>query len=61
MQIPFRPPSLTDRSAVLEAANAAGAKENDAAFANLYLLRNKYGTEIAFYDRLLLRRYRSGP
>lgn len=60
MQIPFRPPSLTDRSAVLEAANAAGAKENDAAFANLYLLRNKYGTEIAFYDRLLLRRYRSG-
>lgn len=34
--------------------------ENDAAFANLFLLREKYGTELCTEDRMLLRRYARG-
>ena len=56
----FHTPELHDRAAVLAAAEAAGAAENDASFVNLYLLREKYGTEIAFSGGMLLRRYRAG-
>ena len=34
--------------------------ENDAAFANLFLLREKYGTALCTEDRMLLRRYGRG-
>ena len=60
MSLSVRPPALSDRSAAVAAANAAQVKENDAAFVNLYLLRKKYGTEIAFFDQMMLRRYHRG-
>lgn len=60
MSISFHPPALQDRSAAFAAANRSGALENDAAFANLYLLRNKYGTELAFCGEWMLRRYQKG-
>ncbi|MBQ8921315.1 MAG: DUF2156 domain-containing protein [Oscillospiraceae bacterium] len=56
----FHIPLLTDRDTVFASVNAVGAKENDAAFASLYLLREKYGTEIALCGGMLLRRYRAG-
>ena len=60
MSILFHTPVPSDYAAAKQAADAAAAKENDAAFANLFLLREKYGTEIAFSDGFLLRRYSSG-
>ena len=60
MTLEFHTPALTDRDAAAAAANACHARENDVSFVNLYLLRRKYGTEIAFHDGFLLRRYRAG-
>ena len=60
MSIVFHTPELLDRDAVLGAVSAAGARENDAAFANLYLLRQKYGIEISVKRGMLLRRYTKG-
>lgn len=60
MRIPFHIPVLADGDAVREAAALCSAKENDAAFASIYLLREKYGTEIAVHCGMLLRRYQSG-
>jgi len=60
MSIGFHTPTLTDRAAVFAAASAADIKENDASFANIYLLRHKYGIEIASENEMLLRRYDAG-
>ena len=60
MEIPFAPPALSDSAAVRTAVSYSKAAENDASFANIYLLRQKYGTEIAFADGMLLRRYQDG-
>lgn len=60
MVIPFAPPVLTDRAAICKAVSDAKAVENDASFVNIYLLRQKYGIEIAFSDTMLLRRYQDG-
>ena len=60
MSLEFHTPALTDRDAAAAAANACHARENDVSFVNIYLLRRKYGTEIAFHDGFLLRRYRAG-
>ena len=60
MSLAFHVPLLSDRPAATEAASAAGAGENDASFVNLFLLRRKYGTEIAFSDGMLLRKYSKG-
>ncbi|MBR5372979.1 MAG: DUF2156 domain-containing protein [Oscillospiraceae bacterium] len=60
MSIPFHTPVPGDGSAVRAAAAQCGAMENDAAFASIYLLRGKYGTEIAEENGMILRRYRSG-
>ena len=60
MAIKFAPPALSDRPAVCEAAAYSEAAENDASFVNLYLLRKKYGIEIAFAGKTLLRRYSDG-
>ena len=38
----------------------AGAKGSDTNAVNIYLLREKYGTEIAFCGFMLMRRYHSG-
>ena len=60
MFLSFHSPDFNDRMNVFAAASAARAKENDAAFASVYLLREKYGTEICFHDSVLLRRYQKG-
>ena len=60
MSLRFHVPVPGDRPAVSETVFAAGAMENDAAFANLFLLREKYGTELCTEDRMLLRRYGRG-
>lgn len=60
MQIQFHSPVLADQNAVHAAAQAANAAENDASFVNLFLLREKYGTELAFSGDTLLRRYSAG-
>ncbi|MCQ2418089.1 MAG: phosphatidylglycerol lysyltransferase domain-containing protein [Oscillospiraceae bacterium] len=60
MSLSFHIPDFNDRLPVFEAASAVHAKENDAAFASIYLLREKYGTEICFQNSVLLRRYQKG-
>lgn len=60
MALSFAEPRLSDRKAVCEAASYSHTAENDCSFVNLYLLRKKYGIEIAFSDSMLLRRYHSG-
>ena len=56
--IPFREPSLDDRDAAFRAVAASGCVGSDAAFANLFLLRRKYGTLVALRDGFLFRLYR---
>lgn len=53
----FRPPEISDRIAVTSAVAEAGYMGSDASFANIYLLRKKYGTEIALHDGFLFRYY----
>lgn len=60
MDISFETPALSHRAAVQAILNAAKPMENDASFANLYLLRQKYGTELAVWQNMLLRRYTQG-
>lgn len=60
MALSFHDPLLSDRAAVCAAAAASEARENDAAFANLYLLREKYAITIAVQDGMLFRRYDAG-
>ena len=55
--LPFRPPEISDRIAVANAVAEAGYMGSDASFANIYLLRKKYGTEIALQDGFLFRYY----
>ena len=60
MSTSFHIPAPQDRPDASAAVFAAGARENDAAFANLFLLREKYGTEICLQNGMLLRRYGRG-
>ena len=53
----FRPPLLTDRDAAAKAVAESGYNGSDAGFANVYLLRKKYGTLIALQDGFLFRYY----
>jgi hypothetical protein len=55
--IPFKPPELNDREAAAKAVADSGYTGSDAGFANIYLLRKKYGTQIAFQDGFLFRYY----
>ena len=55
--LPFRPPEISDRIAVTNAVAEAGYMGSDASFANIYLLRKKYGTEIALQEGFLFRYY----
>ena len=55
--LPFRPPEISDRIAVTSAVAEAGYMGSDASFANIYLLRKKYGTEIALQEGFLFRYY----
>ncbi len=55
--LPFAPPTLHDAAAVRHAT--ARAQQSDLAFANIYLLRHKYHTELACEGGFLFR-YFSG-
>ena len=55
--LPFHPPEISDRIAVTSAVAEAGYMGSDASFANIYLLRKKYGTEIALQEGFLFRYY----
>ena len=60
MSLLFHEPALSDRDFVTAAAAASAARENDASFVNLYLLREKYAIELAMRGGILFRRYGSG-
>ncbi len=53
----FKSPELSDREAVCKAVGEASYVGSDASFGNLFLLRKKYGTEIAFENGTLFRYY----
>lgn len=50
-------PELSDRIAAAKAVAASGYIGSDAGFANIYLLRKKYGTQVALQDGFLFRYY----
>ena len=60
MSLRFHSPVPADQAAAAAATNSVRAMENDAAFANLYLLREKYGTELCVSGGVLYRRYQAG-
>lgn len=60
MNIVFESPSLSHRDAIQNLLDAVKPMENDASFVNLYLLRQKYGIQIALQDHMLLRYYTAG-
>ncbi|MCQ2092477.1 MAG: phosphatidylglycerol lysyltransferase domain-containing protein [Fibrobacter sp.] len=53
----FKSPEHSDREAVCKAVGEASYVGSDASFGNLFLLRKKYGTEIAFENGTLFRYY----
>ena len=53
----FKSPELNDREAAAKAVADSGYTGSDAGFANIYLLRKKYGTQIAVQDGFLFRYY----
>lgn len=55
--IPFKSPELSDREAAAKAVAASGYIGSDASFANVYLLRKKYGTQVALQNGFLFRYY----
>ena len=55
--INFKAPELSDWVAVANAVADSGYTGSDASFANIFLLRQKYGTKIALQDGFLFRYY----
>ena len=55
--INFKAPELSDRAAAAKAVADSGYTGSDASFANIFLLRKKYGTQIALQDGFLFRYY----
>ena len=55
--IPFKSPELSDREAAAKIVAASGYIGSDACFTNVYLLRKKYGTQVALQDGFLFRYY----
>lgn len=55
--INFKTPKLSDRAAAANAVADSGYTGSDASFANIFLLRQKYGTQIALQDGFLFRYY----
>lgn len=50
-------PQITDGNWIREIVEESGNMGSDCTFANIYLLRNKYDTEICRYKEFLIRRY----
>lgn len=55
--INFKTPELSDRASATKAVVDSGYTGSDASFANIFLLRQKYGTQIALQDGFLFRYY----
>jgi len=55
--INFKTPELSDRTAATKAVADSGYIGSDASFANIFLLRKKYGTLMALQDAFLFRYY----
>lgn len=55
--INFKTPELSDRASATKAVADSGYTGSDASFANIFLLRQKYGTQIALQDGFLFRYY----
>lgn len=55
--INFKAPELSDRAAAANAVADSGYTGSDASFANIFLLRQKYGTQIALQDGFLFHYY----
>lgn len=55
--IKFKSPELSDRASATKAVVDSGYTGSDASFANIFLLRQKYGTQIALQDGFLFRYY----
>ena len=55
--INFKTPELSDRAAATKTVADSGYTGSDASFANIYLLRHKYGTQIALQEGFLFRYY----
>ncbi|MBR5522566.1 MAG: DUF2156 domain-containing protein [Akkermansia sp.] len=55
--LPFAAPTLSDAQQVRKIVTAAQASGNDLAFANIYLLREKYKTSLAIKDGFFFRHY----
>ena len=53
----FRTPELYDINTIKKAITDSGYIGSDACFANIYLLRKKYGTQVALQDGFLFRYY----
>ncbi|MCQ2093237.1 MAG: phosphatidylglycerol lysyltransferase domain-containing protein [Fibrobacter sp.] len=53
----FKSPELSDRDAVNKVVDEASYVGSDASFGNIYLLRKKYGTLIAFENGAMFRYY----
>ncbi|SHK85548.1 DUF2156 domain-containing protein [Fibrobacter sp. UWH4] len=55
--INFKSPEISDWAAAAKAVADSGYTGSDASFANIYLLRQKYGTQIALQEGFLFRYY----
>lgn len=55
--INFKTPELSDRASATKAVADSGYIGSDASFANIFLLRKKYGTLMALQDGFLFRYY----
>ena len=55
--IEFKAPELSYQAATAKAVADSGYTGSDASFANIYLLRKKYGTLMALHDGFLFRYY----
>ena len=55
--INFKSPEISDWAAAAKAVADSGYTGSDASFANIFLLRKKYGTQIALQDGFLFRYY----
>lgn len=55
--INFKTPELSDRASATKAVVDSGYTGSDASFANIFLLRQKYGTQVALQDGFLFRYY----
>lgn len=55
--LPFASPELADATAVRRITQRVQARGSDLSFANIYLLQNKYHTEICIQDGVLYRHF----